>query len=42
MHQSSEGRSILGNLMIDRFERPNPDWYDKIVAMHHLVQKGEP
>lgn len=42
MHQSSEGRNILGNLMIDRFEKPNSIWYDRILAMHHLVQKGTP
>ena len=42
MHQSGDGRNILENLMIDRFEAPDPVWYEKIRTMHHLVGKGAP
>lgn len=37
MHQNSKGQKILENLMIDRFERPQPVWYEKILAMYHFV-----
>lgn len=33
MHQDPEGQSILGGLMIDKFESPREEWYETIRRM---------
>ncbi len=40
MHKSSQGQIILKNLNIDRFDPPQPEWYEKVQAMQKLVQPG--
>ena len=40
MHQDSQGRKILDQLMIDRFVEPQENWYDSIRAM--LLTKSDP
>lgn len=37
MHNRSEGKTILNNLMIDRFDPPKPEWYEKVQAMYSAV-----
>ena len=34
MHKTPEGQKILNNLMIDRFDPPQQEWYEKVKAMH--------
>lgn len=37
MHQDPEGLKILNELMIDRFEQPEEDWYAGIQEMVHMT-----
>ena len=38
MHRDPEGKSILDELMIDRFLVPKEEWYDSVVAMGKNMQ----
>lgn len=37
LHQTEEGKKILENLMIDRFEIPREEWYENVQAMYQAV-----
>lgn len=37
MHKSGEGQTILKNLIIDRFDPPEPEWYENVQTMHSIV-----
>lgn len=41
MHQDSEGRRILKELLIDRFVAPKEDWYDPILKMKLTIQSDQ-
>ena len=37
MHNTAEGKTILNNLIIDRFEPPKTQWYEKVQSMYSAV-----
>lgn len=37
MHKTAEGKAILDNLIIDRFDPPKPEWYENVQAMYSAV-----
>jgi phosphonate transport system substrate-binding protein len=37
MHKTDDGKAILKNLMIDRFDPPQPKWYENVKAMYEQV-----
>lgn len=39
MHTTDEGKIILENLMIDRFELPQDEWYKKVETMYTKVHQ---
>ena len=39
MHKSQKGKSILDNLIIDRFEMPKEEWYKNVQTMFAKVHK---
>ena len=39
MHNTREGKTILANLMIDRFELIEDEWYNKIQIMYEKVRQ---
>ena len=39
MHKSKKGKSILDNLIIDRFEMPKEEWYKNVQTMFAKVYK---
>ena len=41
MHKTDEGKRILENLMIDRFELPREEWYKNVQAMYNEVQQKQ-
>ncbi len=40
MHEDSEGREILGRLMIDRFVEAQDQWYDSIREMQRILESN--
>jgi len=38
MHQKDTGKTILKNLLIDQFQRPQDEWYIKVQTMHEKIQ----
>jgi phosphonate transport system substrate-binding protein len=40
MHEDTEGRQILGKLMIDRFVSPRDEWYDGVRQMWLALASG--
>ena len=41
MHEDPEGQRILGELMIDHFAPPEPEWYMPVKAMLKRITEGE-
>ncbi|MFN2437127.1 MAG: phosphate/phosphite/phosphonate ABC transporter substrate-binding protein [Desulfotignum sp.] len=41
MHTTDSGKQILDGLMIDRFVRPRPEWYQPIQAMHQALVRTQ-
>jgi phosphonate transport system substrate-binding protein len=41
MHKTDEGKRILENLMIDRFELPREEWYKNVQAMYAEVHQKQ-
>jgi phosphonate transport system substrate-binding protein len=37
MHKTDNGKTILQNLMIDRFDPPRPEWYENIQTMYAKI-----
>jgi phosphonate transport system substrate-binding protein len=37
MHKTTEGKTILNNLIIDRFDPPKPEWYENVQAMYSTI-----
>ena len=37
MHQDTEGKNILKNLMIERFVVPKEEWYESVREMHQVL-----
>ena len=42
MHDNDEGRRILQQLMIDRFETPREEWYRTVLELYQRVHSNEP
>ena len=41
LHETDEGKKILGNLMIDRFERPKEEWYENVRIMYEAMGQAQ-
>jgi len=41
MHEDADGRAVLGQLMIDRFVKPEDAWYDGIRRMFGRLERPE-
>ncbi len=37
MHKTDDGKTILKNLIIDRFDPPRPEWYENVQAMYAKI-----